>query len=104
MPNEPIGTPQVTVFTDRYAFYALAWWKSLRVDTTENHADLASFRKQVEERSYAYHYVNQMVKLAGVKIKKGIYLYDLLQRACLYECSHDDLEVSITEIVNKKRL
>jgi len=104
LPNEPIGTPQVTVFTDRYAFYALAWWKNPRVDTTENHPDLALFRKELEERAYAYHYVNQMVRNAGVKLKKGIYLFDLLQRSCLYECSYDDLDININEIVNKKHL
>ncbi len=103
MPNEPLGTPEVTVFTDRYAFYALAWWQKQRVDTTEGHPDLDLFKRDVETRAYAYHYVNQMVRGTGGKIKKGVYLFDLLQRACLFECSYDDLEISITDVIDARK-
>ena len=98
MPNEPIGSPAISVFKDRFAFYGLAWWKKPRVDTTPGHPDLPEYRKEVEERAYAYHYVNQMVRNTGSKIKKGVYLFDLLQQSCLFECSYDDLDINIVEV------
>jgi hypothetical protein len=98
LPNEPIGSPAISVFTDRYAFYAYPWWIRPRMDTT----DLEQYRKDIEERAYAYHYVNQMVRETNSKIKKGIYLFDLLQRACLFECDHDDLDINIVELLDKK--
>jgi len=98
LPNEPLGTPAISVFTDRYAFYALGWWITPRVDTTEGHPELAQFRKKVEDRAYAYHYVNQMVRVTGSKIQSGVYLFDLLQRACLFMCSYDNLDISIADL------
>lgn len=91
------------VFKDRYAFYAYPWWiRPGRIDANPDHPDFPKYRKDVEERAYAYHYVNQMVRETQTKIKKGIYLYDLLQRACMYECDHEDLDVSIVDLPGRK--
>jgi hypothetical protein len=98
LPNEPIGTPAITVFADQFAFYPHSWWIYPRIDTKSvDDAEVRQYRIDVEERSYAYHYVNHMVQ--NNAIRKGIYLFEVLNRSCLFKCSYDDLDVKITDLV-----
>jgi hypothetical protein len=104
LPNEAIGTPAITVFIDQYAFYPHPWWRESRIDTKPEDDEVKMFRNNVEDRSYAYHYVNHMVRKTGVRIQKGIYLFEVLNRSCLFECTYDDLDVSITEVIDSKKI
>jgi hypothetical protein len=104
LPNEAIGTPAITVFIDQYAFYPHPWWRESRIDTKPEDDEVKMFRNNVENRSYAYHYVNHMVRKTGVRIQKGIYLFEVLNRSCLFECTYDDLDVSITEVIDSKKI
>ncbi len=101
LPNEPVGSPFVTVFLDQYAFYPVSWWNtSDRIDMIPTHPELPQYKIDVEKRPYVYHYFNQMIR--NDQLAQGRYLYELLQRACLFECSYTNLEIGVTHIIDKK--
>ncbi len=98
LPNEPLGTASISVFTDQYQFYPITWYNQGRVDIQPNHAGVPKFREDVEKRTYVYHYFNHMLEIWKKQIAPGTYLFELMQRGCLLACNNNDVETNIDDI------
>ncbi len=95
LPNEPLGTASISVFTDQYQFYPISWFQP-RVDLNPKDPGLPQLRENVEKRSYVYHYFNQVIK--NRKIAPDTFLYEMMHKGCLYACNNTNVETAIDDI------